>query len=103
MFAGFNAAFIHECNRFIHYTDHLFDDYSDLKDTAYAPIRSLAALLGRDFDQTLFACGLLMSIATSVAISLTKNVALRRLISGSVALFIGFYAFGARFIAASAY
>jgi hypothetical protein len=64
---------------------------------------ALADSIGRDFDQTLFAFGLLVSITAGVVISLTKNVALRRLLSGGVALLIGFYVFGARFIAVSAY
>lgn len=94
---------MHECNRFIDYTDHLFDDFSDLKMTMYKPVHAMANILGRDFDQTLFAIGFLSAITTGVVISLTKNVALRRLISSGVALFIGFYVFGARFLAVSAY
>lgn len=94
---------MHECNRFIHYTDHFFDEYNGFRELMYHPMHKLANSIGREFDQTILACAFLVAILAGVMISLTKNVALRRLISGGVAVFLGFYVYGARFIAASAY
>lgn len=95
--------FMRETNAFVDYTDHMLDDYQGVKDIVYAPTYKLAELLGRDRDQTTMAFGFLTAMATGVVISMVKNVVLRKLISFSMAIFIGCQVLGVRFLVSSLY
>lgn len=63
----------------------------------------MATALDRELDQVLLAYGFLVAITTGVVLSLISNIAVRKFISFSMAIFIGLQVLGVRFLAASTY
>jgi len=97
------AVFMRETNAFVKYTDHLLDNYQGMKDIMYAAPNALADFLNRDKDQCLMAAGFLTAMIVGLVVSVIKDVALRKTITFSMAIFIGCQVLGIRFLAASTY